>query len=185
MNKIWSVCIVICIGYGLLSHQENTLFALLFEVPNDALNMALKLTLNACFFNGILNMANGCGLLEKVSHLIQPILKHLFKGVNQETMGYISVHLLSNLFGLGSVATISGLKAMRLLKEATPDRLSKAMMTLFILNTTGLSFFPSTVVALRQTYDTTHSADFIPYTIMISLLALSIGLLIINYKYRE
>lgn len=185
MNKIWSICIIISISYSLLTHQENTLFTLLFEVPKDTLDMALKLTLNACFFNGILNMANGCGLLDKVSFFIQPILKPLFKGVNDEAMGYISIHLLSNLFGLGSVATISGLKAMRLLKTASPHHMSKAMMTLFILNTTGLSFFPSTVVALRQTYDSNSSANFIFYTLIISLVTLTLGLLFIQYKYRE
>lgn len=184
MNKIWSVCLVICLIYGLFTHQENQLFNLLFTVPKNALEMSITLCLNACFFNGVLNMANGSGLLTKISTWIEPILKHLFKNVSQETLGYISIHLLSNLFGLGSVATISGLKAMKLLKKESNDHLSKAMMILFILNTTGLSFFPSTVLALRQSYQSDNPAYFIPYAIMISLISLAIGLLIIHYHHE-
>lgn len=181
MNKIWSIGVLICLIYGLITHQENEMFNLLFQIPRDTFEMALKLCLNACFFNGILNIASGSGLLDLVSKKIAPALRFLFKDVSSKTMGYISIHLLSNLFGLGSVATISGLKAMRLLKVDSPNKVSKNMMILFILNTTGLSFFPSTVVALRQSYQTNAPTSFIPYTMLISLITLSIGLVYIHW----
>lgn len=183
MNNIWSIGIILCLIYALMTHQENNIFNLLFLIPQDSFKMSLKLCLNACFFNGILNIANKSGLLDKISKLISPILKIFFVNVDHTTLGYISIHLISNLFGLGSVATISGLKAMKSLKENQTQGLSKNMMILFILNTTGLSFFPTTVISLRQMYTTQNLTAFIPLAIIISLISLSVGLLIINWGH--
>lgn len=180
MNKIWSIGIIICLIYSLISHQENEIFNLFFTIGQDSLQMSLKLCLNACFFNGLLNIASKSGLLDKISKLIGPLLKIFFKDVPNTTLGYISIHLISNLFGLGSVATISGLKAMKSLKDLHPNGISKSMMTLFILNTTGLSFFPTTVISLRQMYQSQDLTSFIPSTLIISTISLAIGLLIIN-----
>lgn len=183
MNKIWSVGIVLCLIYALIMHLENEVFNLFFTIGQDSFTMSLKLCLNACFFNGILNIASASGLLYKISHCISPFLRLFFKDVPNTTLGFISVHLIANLFGLGSVATISGLKAMKSLKQLYPKGLSKSMMTLFILNTTGLSFFPTTVISLRQMYQSNELTSFIPIALLISLISLSVGLMIIHWGH--
>lgn len=185
MNKIWSICLIICMLFGLWTHQENTLFQLLFTIPKDAFQMSLTLCLNACFFNGLLNIANQSGLLHPLSKALHPLLKLIFKNVSKNTLDLISVHFISNIVGLGSLATISGIKAMKALKQENKDQVSQSMMTLFILNTTGLSLFPSTIVILRQSYQTGHATDFIPFSFLISLITLLIGLGLIHLHYER
>ena len=149
MNKIWSYGLIMALIYGLFTNQQQTLFHLLFQVPKDAFQTTLILCLNACFFNGLLNIAIKSGLVQSLSKLLSPLLNLLFKKESNEAKEYLSIHILSLIFGLSALASMSGLKAMKALRKNHPHQLSKSMIYLFLLNTTGISLFPSSVLASK------------------------------------
>ena len=73
---------------------------------------------------------------------------------------------------------------MKELQNTHPNTLSRAMIRLFLLNTTGISLFPSSVLALRQTFQD-DSLLFIPISFLISCCTFLIGSLITNKIAHE
>ena len=94
--------------------------------------------------------------------------------------------MLANLLGLGTLATISGLKAIKALddrhQKETP---SKAMKMLVVINTAGFSLIPSTMMTLRQNYHSQDILAFYPYSFMIGLLITLLGILIVKVVVHE
>lgn len=184
MNKIWTYGLIIALLYGLITHQQQELFNLLFQVPKIAFQTTLVLCLNACFFNGLLNIAIKSGLIKQLTKYLNPFLNLFFKRESLKAKEYLSIHFLSLLFGLSALASISGLKAMKELQNTRPNTLSRAMIRLFLLNTTGISLFPSSVLALRQAFQDA-SLLFIPIAFLISCCTFLIGSLITNKIAHE
>ena len=58
------------------------------------------------------------------------------------------------MLGLGSVATPAGLKAMKELDRENPNKgvATEGMITFLVLNTSGVTIIPMTVIALRKAY---------------------------------
>ena len=56
--------------------------------------------------------------------------------------------------GLGSAATPFGLKAMECLQRLNKDKrvASEAMITFLVLNTSGVTIVPTTIISLRLFY---------------------------------
>ena len=92
---------------------------------------------------------------------------------------YLSTNFIANLLGVGSLASISGLKAMKSLTkyQTNPKIPCKEMMLLVILNTTGLSIIPTTMMTLRQSYGSKDILGFFGYSIVIGLIITVIGVI--------
>jgi spore maturation protein A len=106
-------------------------------------------------WSGIMNIASNSGLLNKFSKLLYPLLRRLMPSVrNQKSFEYISSNIAANMLGLGSVATPAGLKAMKELEKDNnvPGTATDAMITFLVLNTSGVTIIPMTVIALRIGY---------------------------------
>ena len=66
-----------------------------------------------CLWCGIMKIAEESGLTNKISKILKPILKILFKEKNNEkVMGPVVMNLTANILGLGNAATPFGIKAM-------------------------------------------------------------------------
>lgn len=93
---------------------------------------------------------------------------------------YLSSNVIANLLGLGTLATISGIKAFQKLQEYNPqkERPSREMLTLVIINTAGLCLFPSTLLTIRQQMGSNDIDAFYPYMLLIGISIIVIGLMI-------
>ena len=62
--------------------------------------------------------------------------------------------MISNIFGLGSAATPFGLKAMSSLQKLNNNKkvASRSMITFLVINTSGLTIIPTTIISLRMMY---------------------------------
>ena len=182
MNKIWKVLIISSLIFGFINNRSDIMINKLLETPLNVLELVVTIVVNGCLWNGFLNIAKEAGLLEKLSRVFLPVLSFIYRDIDRddEVFNYISTNLVSNLFGLGALATMSGLKAIKRLNILNQyhDEPSRSMMTLMIFNTTGLSFFPITILSIRQSYGSQNPSDFIPYIIIIGFITLAIGLII-------
>ena len=135
-----------------------------------------------------MNIANDSGLLHKFSKLLRPFLKRIMPTVkNDKALDYISSNIAANMLGLGSAATPFGLKAM---KEEEKDNKEKdtatsGMITFLVLNTSGVTIIPMTVIALRLAYGSANpTAIIIPSIIATGISSLS-GLTIDYFIRRK
>jgi spore maturation protein A len=154
INTIWFLLIVLGIIYSFFSGNDS-MSQIILNTSYDTLDMIKSIGPLVILWSGIMNIASSSGLLNKFSKLLYPLLRRLMPSVrNKKSFEYISSNIAANMLGLGSVATPAGLKAMKELEKDNnvPGTATDAMITFLVLNTSGVTIIPMTVIALRIGY---------------------------------
>lgn len=156
INKIWSLFIIIGIIYCLIMGKIEVLNNEILNSATNALDMIIKIFPVMALWLGIMNIAVKSGLLKKFSKTISPLLTKIFPEIpkNHESLSLIASNIIANIFGLGSAATPFGLKAMKSLQELNQnkDTASRSMITFLVINTSGMTLIPTTIISLRMMY---------------------------------
>lgn len=175
INKIWFSFIFIGILYGLLSGNISMVNSEIITSAKKSLDLFINIFPIIVLWLGIMTIANDSGLLNKISNFIYPLLHKLFPEIpkNHESLGYISSNITANILGLGSAATPFGLKAMKSLQELNKnkDKASRSMVTFILLNTSGLTLIPTTVISLRIMYKSINPTAIITTTIIATIIS--------------
>ncbi|MBE6144813.1 MAG: spore maturation protein [Firmicutes bacterium] len=182
INKIWGLFIVLGVVFALATNNFDILNKEILTVPKQALDMTLQIFPVLALWLGIMNIAKKSGLLDKFSKLISPILKKIFPEVpnNHEALGFISSSIIANMFGLGNAATPFGLKAMKSLQELNnkKDTASRSMITFLVLNTSGMTIVPTTIISLRMLYKSASPTEIVFACILATICSTIAGLII-------
>jgi spore maturation protein A len=154
LNFIWCFFIIISIVYGILNNTYQDVNSAIFSSIESTLTLMITLFGSMCFWNGIMNIVKNTSLIEKIKILLRPLIKFIFKNIDEESECYknISMNMTSNLLGLGNAATPCGLKAMEeLQKENTnKQKLSNNMILFILINTASLQLIPTTIISIRM-----------------------------------
>ena len=182
MAKLWRYGMLLFLICGLVMHHEEAMVNAMMETPYMVLDLVITLILSACLWGGFLNIIEKSGFMDYFAFLLKPLLRLIYGDVlNQEHVyAYISSNVAANLLGLGTLATISGIKAFQRLHELNPHSSypSRPMLTLVIFNTAGICLFPSSIIMLRKQFASENLYAFYPCMIIISLTIIMIGLLL-------
>lgn len=182
MAKLWKWCVVIFLLIGLLTHHEEEMMNALMETPYMVFDLVKTLILSACLWGGFLHIIEKTGFMNYLSVVLRPVL-HLIYGPiihQQNVYDDLSSNLIANLLGLGTLATLSGIKAFQRLNKFNPhpQKPTRAMLTLVIMNTAGLCLFPSSLLMLRKQFGSSALYEFYPYMLIISLSIIIFGLIL-------
>lgn len=166
VNKIWISLFLIGIIYGLLSGNAQELNNTILQAPIDAMNLMIKLSALLVLWSGILQVLQDCGVIDKLSKKISFITKRIFPELPKEhrVHGYIATNIIANVLGLGSAATPFGLKAMKEMRKINDDKpeASNSMITMLLLNTSGLTLIPTTIISMRYIYGSVDPTRVVP-----------------------
>ncbi|MFA7140463.1 MAG: nucleoside recognition domain-containing protein, partial [Proteiniphilum sp.] len=107
-----------------------------------------------------------------------PLFSHIFPDLpkNHPAAGSMLMNISANMLGLDNAATPFGLKAMQQLQEINPqkEQASNPMIMFLVLNASGLTLIPVTVMVYRAQLGAANPADvFIP--IMIATFAATLA----------
>ena len=185
INKIWFLFIFVGVVFGILNGKD--MGSIIIDSASDAYNLIISLGPLIILWSGILFIADGSGLLNKFSRLLRPILKIIFPNVkNDKSLEYISSNVAANMIGLGSAATPFGLKAMKELVKENDNKgvASDSMITFLVLNTSGLTLVPLSIIALRNSYGSVNSSGIILPCIIATSISTLCGLLL-DYFIRR
>lgn len=156
INKIWGFFIVVGIIFSLVTGNINTINKEILECTNIAFDMIIKIFPVLALWLGIMKIAETSGLLKKLSNLLTPLLSKIFPEIpkGHESLSLIASNIIANMAGLGSAATPFGLKAMDSLQKLNKkkDTASRSMITFLVLNTSGVTIIPTTIISLRMLY---------------------------------
>ena len=181
VNYIWAFFIIVGIIYSIITNNFEAINNEILASSKTTLDMVLKTFPLIALWTGIMNIAKESKLLEKFSNLISPLLKKLFPEIpkGHESLGYIASNIVINIFGLGSAATPFGLKAMKSLQEINPDKktASRSMITFLVMNTSGLTLIPTTVISLRMMYGSSNPTEIVVTTLIATISSTVIGLI--------
>lgn len=181
INRIWAFFIIVGVLYGLFIGNIEIINNEIINSARTALEMFLTIMPIITLWVGIMAIAKESGLLDKLANLLSPILLFLFPEIpkNHESLGFISSNIIVNIFGLGSAATPFGLKAMKSLQELNKnkDTASRSMITFLVLNTSGVTIIPTTVISLRMMYQSINPTEVLITIIIATFCSTFFGLL--------
>lgn len=163
INKIWFLLVVIGISYSFINPNVS-MGDIILDSSFNAYDMLISLAPLIVLWSGIMNIASKSGLLYRFSMILRPLLKKLMPSVkNDKALEYISSNIAANMLGLGSVATPAGLKAMKELEKENSNKseATEAMITFLVLNTSGVTIIPMTVIALRMGFGSVNPTNII------------------------
>ena len=188
INIIWSIFIISGIVFSFFTGRMDIINSTILDSCKTSLNMVLEIFPVISLWMGIMQIASDSSLLNRFSMLIYPILRKLFPDIprGDESLGFIASNIIANIFGLGSAATPFGLKAMNALQKLNKkkDTASNSMITFLVLNTSGLTLIPTTVISLRIMYHSINPSQII-LTSLIATTVASVTGLTIDYLIRR
>lgn len=188
LNYIWIAFFVIAFVFGLigLAQGDTTLFKKMvdatFDSSKSAFETSLGLTGVLCLWLGIMKIGERAGAVNALARLLSPVFTKLFPDIpkNHPVMGSIFMNIASNMLGLDNAATPTGLKAMSQMQELNPkkDTATNPMIMFLVLNTSGLTIIPTTILAFRASKGAASPTDvFIPI-LLATTVATLVGIII-------
>ena len=182
VGKIWSLFIIIGIFVCIINGRLDILNKEILNSAKNSFDIILNLFPVLTLWLGLVNIAQKSGLLSKLSNILKPILKLIFPEIpkNHESLSLIASNFITNLFGLSSASTPLGLKAISSLQtlNRNKEKASKSMITFLVLNTTGLTLIPTTIISLRVLYDSINPTKIIIPCLLATLIATISGLIL-------
>ena len=183
MNIIWITLIIASLILCLISSPESAINIMTDSTANS-ITLCISLVGIYVLWMGFIQIIDDTGLAEKISKLLQPIIRLLFGNISKEATQYIAINLSCNILGLGNASTPAGLKAMKCLDDGKA-RLSYPMAMLFCINCCSLQVFPTTIISMRSSHGSTSSSDIILPILLVSVICCALCVLLVKTFYRR
>lgn len=148
-----------------------------YDSARTGFEISLGLTGVLSLWLGVMKIGERGGMVELFSRAAAPLFSKLFPDIpkGHPASASILMNISANMLGLDNAATPFGLKAMQELQEINPkkDKASNPMIMFLVLNASGLTLIPVTVMVYRAQMGAANPADvFIP--IMIATFAATV-----------
>lgn len=138
-----------------------------FDMAKTGFEISLGLTGVLTLWMGIMKIGEKGGIVHVFSKLIGPFLNKLFPELGKEhpAHGSIIMNIAANMLNLDNAATPMGLQAMKEMQVTNPkkDTASNAQIMFLVLNTSGLTLLPISIMVYRAQLGAVNPSDiFIP-----------------------
>ena len=138
-----------------------------FDNAKTGFNISLGLTGALTLWLGIMKVGEKGGMINLLSRAIAPFFSRLFPELpkNHPAYGSMVMNIAANMLGLDNAATPMGLKAMKELQKSNPkkDTASNAQIMFLVLNTSGLTIIPISIMVIRAQRGAANPSDiFLP-----------------------
>ena len=199
MNYLWSGMILIGIVYGMCTGNISEVTQAVIQSSKEAVNLCIGMAGITAFWNGLMRIAEGSGMVEGMTRKIRPFLDFLFPNLGRDSRAkkYIAVNMIANFLGLGMAATPAGLKAMEELEKVEEARrkgdgrareegeASNEMCNFLIINISSLQLIPVTMLAYRSQYGRVNPTAIVGPAILATTVSTAVGILYCKWKDRR
>jgi spore maturation protein SpmA len=177
LNYIWVGFFLIAFITGLvklLFWGDMTVFPAmvdsLFSMAETGATISLGYIGLMTLWLGIMKIGEAGGVVNFMARLVAPFFTRIFPEVpkGHPAYGSMMMNFAANMLGLDNAATPLGLKAMNHLQELNPNKetASNAQIMFLVLNTSGLTIIPISVITLRAANGAVNPTDiFVPILI--------------------
>ncbi len=194
LNYIWItfflVAFAIALGQLVMGNTEvfPALMEATFSSSRTAFEISLGLTGTLALWMGIMKIGERGGLVDAIARVLSPVFVRLFPEIpnGHPVFGHIFMNLSANMLGLDNAATPLGLKAMEGLLELNKqkERATNAMIMFLVLNTSGLTIVPVSILVYRAQMGAAQPTDvFIP--ILLATTIATMAAIIITSLYQR
>lgn len=174
LNYIWIgffLCAFVVATLRLLFWGDTEVFPAIinstFDSSKTAFEISLGLTGVLSLWMGIMQIGEKGGVIGFFSKVLSPLFCRLFPDIpkGHPVTGSIFMNLAANMLGLDNAATPLGLKAMEGLQSlnSQKDTASNPMIMFLVLNTSGLTLIPISIMVYRAQMGAAQPTDvFVP-----------------------
>ena len=195
LNYIWvaffGIAFLIAAGKLVFAGDAGVFPAIMdstFSSAKTAFEISLGLTGVLSLWMGIMKIGEKGGVVHILARGLSPLFCKLFPDIpkNHPVIGNIFMNISANMLGLDNAATPLGLKAMEGLQELNPkkDTASNPMIMFLVLNTSGLTIIPVSIMVYRTQMGAAQPTDvFIP--ILLATFASTLTGIIVTSLYQR
>ncbi|NCA86471.1 MAG: hypothetical protein EOM83_13015 [Clostridia bacterium] len=138
-----------------------------FEMAKLGFEISLGLTGVMTLWLGLMKVGERGGVVAIMARWVGPLFRKLFPDIPRDhpATGSILMNIAANMLGLDNAATPLGLKAMDQLQSINPQRdtASNPMIMFLVLNTSGLTLIPISIMVYRAQLGAADPSDiFLP-----------------------
>lgn len=159
-----------------------------FESSKTAFDISLGLTGVLSLWMGIMQIGEKGGVVSFFSKILSPVFTRLFPDIpkGHPVTGSIFMNLTANMLGLDNAATPLGLKAMEGLQELNPDKKSASnpMIMFLVLNTSGLTIVPISIMVYRAQMGATQPTDVFVPILLATFFSTLAGIIMVSLYQR-
>lgn len=181
LNYLWGFMIIIGVIVGVLTGRISDVSTSAINSAKEAISLCITMLGIVAFWTCIMQIAKKAGLVDKLTHLLRPLLRLLFPTIPKGHIAeeYISANIIANILGLGWAATPMGLKAMVELKKLNQesDTASCDMCTFLIINISSLQLIPVNIIAYRSQYGSINPAEILGLAIAATTVSTIFGII--------
>lgn len=195
LNYIWIGFFIIAFVVGLVkvifmgdTDVFTTMMNSTFASAEAAFKISIGLTGALSLWLGVMKIGEQGGVINVLSRVLSPVFSKLFPSIpkGHPATGSIFMNIAANMLGLDNAATPLGLKAMEQLQTLNKDKdtASNEMIMFLVLNTSGLTLIPVSIMVYRVQAGALQPTDiFIP--ILIATFFATLAGIIITSIYQR
>ena len=166
LNWIWIAFFIIAFVIALVKLVFLGDFEV-FPAMMDSTFSSSKTAFELALWLGIMKIGEKGGVVNILAKILSPLFTKLFPDIpkGHPVTGSIFMNIAANMLGLDNAATPLGLKAMEQMQELNPkkDTASNPMIMFLVLNTSGLTLIPISIMVYRAQLGAAQPTDiFIP-----------------------
>ncbi|MBR1520016.1 MAG: spore maturation protein [Bacteroidaceae bacterium] len=178
-----------------------------FENAKTAFEISLGLTGVLSLWMGVMKIGEKGGMVSALSKVLSPLFTRLFPDIpkGHPATGHIFMNIAANMLGLDNAATPLGLKAMESMQELNKmkneelrkkngwtetqveernETASNPMIMFLVLNTSGLTLIPVSIMVYRAQLGAAQPTDiFVP--ILLATFAATLAGIIVTSLYQR
>ena len=159
-----------------------------FDTSKTAFDISLGLTGVLSLWLGIMKIGEKGGVVDLFARILSPIFCKLFPDIpkGHPVTGSIFMNLAANMLGLDNAATPLGLKAMEGLQELNKqkDTASNPMIMFLVLNTSGLTLIPISIMVYRAQMGAAQPTDIFVPILLATFFSTLIGIITVSLYQR-
>ena len=153
-----------------------------FSSAASAFEISLGLTGVLSLWLGIMRIGEKGGVVNVVARWLAPVFSKIFPDIpkGHPVTGTIFMNFAANMLGLDNAATPMGLKAMEQLQELNTekDTATNPMIMFLVLNTSGLTLVPISVMVYRAQLGAAQPTDVFVPILLATFFSTVVGLII-------
>lgn len=200
LNYIWIgfiLAAVVCAVARLVVYGDVAVFGELvnstFDSAKSGFEISLGLTGVLSLWMGIMKIGEQGGVVGALSRLLSPVFVRLFPDIpkGHPAVGSIFMNIAANMLGLDNAATPLGLKAMKELQEINvaqhPDKpavASNPMIMFLVLNTSGLTIVPVSIMVYRAQLGAANPTDIFVPILLATFVSTVAGIIVVSLYQR-
>jgi spore maturation protein SpmA/spore maturation protein SpmB len=188
LNYIWIAFFLIAFVVALIKlifFQDMEVFSNLmnatFDYAGTGFEISLGLTGVLTLWLGLMRIGEKGGMVTAMSKVIGPFFRRIFPTLPKDHPAYGSMmmNIAANMLGLDNAATPMGLKAMKELQSANDkkDTASNAQIMFLVLNTSGLTIIPVSIMVYRAEMGAANPADIFLPILLATFFSTVVGLI--------